>query len=1212
MRGHAQFENARFTKDVAMKKSNSIDKRVNRPHALKFEVLESRELLSADGASGIENVFATEGETSGWYDLSSSNLNPTAIEQELLEQINRFRQDPQGELNRIFSVATADSLVARNSLVNAAISLTSYPSDTLDVFYEEFGSIITSDPLAFNSALESAAASHTSYMKSRNDISHQCTGEASLDKRVSKAGFVAGSNDAGVISVGENIGGSFIANGDWSVASYIQAAFAVDWGVPTHDHRDTLTNAAYSEIGISVQQTSKSVGPYLVTCDLGTSVTGARTDGGYLLGVVYDDLDGDVFYDVGEGLGGISVLIERLDSSSGESVTVSSWESGGYQIFLANGSYRITVSGDGFSSAVTKMATISDGANVKLDFLTSDAGAGAPVVDLNGEDEGGDYTVVFTEGSEEPLTVFSPGGVAITDEDSLYLYGAKIIFGERPDAANETLDISVSGTDLEAAFEEQSGCITITGTGTIEEYEAAIESLLYFNSSELCTLTEHTLFISVYDGANWSADALLTVSIQPTKLPQMTVHELAVYEGDEDSKAVSFSVELDSPARLDVSFNFNVVPGGDAIEGESFVISKGDPIVIPAGETSATIECYIIGNYDALKPEGLAEIEGGYENPSTDFYLEIVDVENAYLTNENSLAKGTIYDDDSPIILGTTDGYSYPKTLSTDSGQRRYNFLLTPSSSGVFTWNADTLGLPEGTVLTVRENSLESDAIAVSKVTVKGGNVQWFADPDVEYWITVEADADFSSLAARLLAITDGKLVLVDPLFESEDTNLVELMWMDEDVEISVGDLFWDLGADFMSGSTFQTHRHDLEFGMRMPAFTGGSATSGDDSSVFEFDDQRGVTTVGFNAFVFSGSDENEELKLVGTSGNDYLYYSEGKGYFQRSDGKMYRFDGVNSVTIDGGGGEDNAYIEDSSSDDRMETTNGTLALYGGGYSLSTKSFSDVRVHFNKGGDDTYLASDTGDDLAASVSKTAIIFTGTFTPSDETAETGDESEVATKSYVRTVDGVEHLILDPTESIGSVVLYGDNGSSSYLNSEVGSVSTVNTRAEITTEIRRVKSLVLSGLNPIIDERLTVQLPSEYRASVDGSYTVIVDQATGWSLSVPVWKNIGTGTSSVLDESLTVWNEVDATVPVNVSERAIPQCEGAPDKGTEEIVLDFACLDEAFAEWPGYDDGQEEATSTFVMNLDFVNATADFDAFELAHTLKKKNRSALKRN
>ncbi len=90
------------------------------------------------------------------------------------------------------------------------------------------------------------------------------------------------------------------------------------------------------------------------------------------------------------------------------------------------------------------------------------------------------------------------------------------------------------------------------------------------------------------------------------------------------------------------------------------------------------------------------------------------------------------------------------------------------------------------------------------------------------------------------------------------------------------------------------------------------------------------------------------------------------------------------------------------------------------------------------------------------------------------------------------------------------------------------------------------------------------------------------------------------------------EVDDAVPVNVPEQAIPQYEDASDNGTEETVLDSACLDEAFAEWPEYDDGLEEATSTFVMNLDFVNSTSDFDAFELAHTLKKKNRSALRRN
>lgn len=35
-------------------------------------------------------------------------------------------------------------------------------------------------------------------------------------------------------------------------------------------------------------QTTRSIGPYIVTCDFGTSVEGARTDGAYLLGVIYD------------------------------------------------------------------------------------------------------------------------------------------------------------------------------------------------------------------------------------------------------------------------------------------------------------------------------------------------------------------------------------------------------------------------------------------------------------------------------------------------------------------------------------------------------------------------------------------------------------------------------------------------------------------------------------------------------------------------------------------------------------------------------------------------------------------------------------------------------------------------------------------------------------------------------------------------------------
>ncbi len=1173
-----------------MKKTNSNGKRALRSRTLRFEALESRELLAADVASFFTDSVLldysyAEAEFSSavasspdWYDLSSSNLNPSDVEQELLEQINRFRINPQGEVDRIFSVATDDELLARNNLVNMAINLTSYPRGSIDVFLEEMRSVESTPPLAFHPTLISAATAHTSYMKARNDISHQCTGEDSLEKRLNKAGFQFGYDDSATTHYGENIGGSFFEQDGFSIASYMHAAFVVDWGIPSHSHRDALAGDYYTEIGISVQSSQKSVGPYLVTCDFGKSVDGARTDGAYLLGVVFDDVDGDRFYDVGEGLGNVSVLVERTGvSGEVESVAISTWNSGGYQLFLLNGSYRVTVSGDGFNTSVTKSVVISDGTNAKLDFLTSDAGEVAPVIDLNGEAEGRDWNVVFVEGSEEPIDVFASSKLTITDDDSAYLYGAKIYLGDRPDGINEFLDVSVGSTSITASFDEQSGNIVLDGPGSIEEYESVIASLSYFNEAEYCDLTNHSISFSVFDGTNWSEEAVLTVSIQPTKLPNMTVHELFVYEGDEGTKAVNFVVELDMPARLDVSFNFNVAVGGTAVEGEDFVVSKGDPIVIAKGEKFTTIECYVVGNYDSLKPEGLKRVEDGYENPSTNFFLEIIDLANAYLTNDNSLAEATIYDDDSPIVLGKTNAYSFENVLSSDNGQRRYVFSLTPETNGLFTWNADSLGVPEGTVISVREFGLESEPIAVSKTTLSGGNVQWFADSDVEYWISVEADADFSSLAAKLLPITDEKVVLVDPIFDDAETNLVQLMWEDEDVQVSLDNLFWNLDSDYWNGTSFRTERNDLEFAMRLPAFSNGVTTETDDNGSTDFliEDRGSITTVGFAAFHFYGEDENENITFSGTSGNDYLYYSDGSGYFQRSDGKMFTFSGVNNVTIDGAGGFDNAYIEDTPFDDRFETNNDMLALYGGGFSLTAKKFSDVRALFNKGGEDSYFASDHGDDVKASISKMSAILSGTFA-TIENGELNQSEELLTDPsseaalvypYIRTIVGVEHINLVPEDSIGSVVLHGDNSASAFLDVQVGNLTTYNKRTDSTTTICRAKSLTISGLNPNSADRLMVNMPETYQTREEGDTLIVEDSATGWTMSIPIWKDVNSVSAALLDDQ------------VEMEEH----------------------LDSFFSMWNEEDAQDFELDSIFV---DFIASQESYDAFALVHSLKER--------
>ncbi|MBQ1277188.1 MAG: hypothetical protein IIY07_00925, partial [Thermoguttaceae bacterium] len=379
-------------------KSRAKNRRNADARRLRFETLETRRLLAVDlapinpeyveAASAVSSVApvatdeivavdsAAVASTPDWF-VRETTLDASPAEQELLERINRFRADPAGELERIFKSITEKKLTARNPLVNDALSLYQYPKNSIETFLKEWAALESAPPLAVNSALDAAAATHNRAMISRNDVSHQTSGEKALADRVASAGFESGLTNAdGSAALGENVGGSFAANGSFSVASFIFEAFAVDWGVPTHAHRDAMMNSAFTEIGVSISSTSKAVGPYVATTDFGTSVLGARTDGAYLLGVVFDDSDRDLFYDAGEGLGGATLTIERLDGSeTPQKIEITSATAGGYQVFLLNGTYRVTVEGEGFASPVTKTVSINDGVNAKLYFRTADASA---------------------------------------------------------------------------------------------------------------------------------------------------------------------------------------------------------------------------------------------------------------------------------------------------------------------------------------------------------------------------------------------------------------------------------------------------------------------------------------------------------------------------------------------------------------------------------------------------------------------------------------------------------------------------------------------------------------------------------------------------------------------------------------------------------------------------------------------------------------------
>lgn len=268
---------------------------------------------------------------------------PTDEEQLYLEYLNRMRANPVAESQRL--ATTTDPNV-----------LTAYATFQVDLnlMQAEFGTNPAVPPLAMNLALLNAARWHSGDMFTNQYQGHfQTNGTTVLSPgdRITAKGY-------NYSSYGENV----FAYADSVFQGH--AAFAVDWGGPTGGmqdppgHRDNMFSPSFREVGIGVVDGSNgSVGPQLVTQDLGSQI-GTPT---FITGVVYFDLNGNGFYDVGEGMGGVTV------NTSGSTYYAVTADSGGYTLPVSsNGNYTVTFTGPGLSNQ--SRVTIAGLKNAKLDY----------------------------------------------------------------------------------------------------------------------------------------------------------------------------------------------------------------------------------------------------------------------------------------------------------------------------------------------------------------------------------------------------------------------------------------------------------------------------------------------------------------------------------------------------------------------------------------------------------------------------------------------------------------------------------------------------------------------------------------------------------------------------------------------------------------------------------------------------------------------------
>ncbi|MFN3291870.1 MAG: CAP domain-containing protein [Gemmobacter sp.] len=279
----------------------------------------------------------------------------TAAEQLMIELINRARLDPAAEAAR--QGLALDAGLAPGSIGTAPLQA-----------------------LSPSAALLAAADGHSAWLLETGGFSHTGAGGSTPGERMAAAGYVF----AGGWSWGENLASWKSSAGVEAVAAILDHHTRLYASAP---HRKAMFGETFREIGIGQQIGLHQGTPASI-------VTQAYAQSGttlFLTGVAIRDADGDGFYDIGEGRGGVQV---------GTATTAAA---GGYGLAHAGrGPLDLVVRAGGGETA---LRVDFGGANVKLDLLLGDDGRVARILTTGG------VTLTGAEGRDMALLGIGNGSL---------------------------------------------------------------------------------------------------------------------------------------------------------------------------------------------------------------------------------------------------------------------------------------------------------------------------------------------------------------------------------------------------------------------------------------------------------------------------------------------------------------------------------------------------------------------------------------------------------------------------------------------------------------------------------------------------------------------------------------------------------------------------------------------------------------------------------
>jgi uncharacterized protein YkwD len=297
--------------------------------------------------------------------------NPSNEQQYMVELINRARANGGAEATRL--------------------GLSGLQEGPPNINGESFTIANTAQPLSLNPLLATCAQNHAKFLNDNDQFfsgqSPHTFGGKTPEQRINDAGYAmnlgtqyngpttASGFFPGPENVAENISrGSGPFTGAKLIATILQQHndLFTDQTVPGRGHRMTTMLTYWREIGIGISA-GTDVGQGNTWDSLYTVQNFGKLPNStpFITGVVYQDTNGNGFYDPGEGVAGV-----RIDVAGANFFAIST-ASGGYSVPVpANGSYNVTFSGGG-QPTTQRTVTVANSLNAKADLL-----AGAPASGL--------------------------------------------------------------------------------------------------------------------------------------------------------------------------------------------------------------------------------------------------------------------------------------------------------------------------------------------------------------------------------------------------------------------------------------------------------------------------------------------------------------------------------------------------------------------------------------------------------------------------------------------------------------------------------------------------------------------------------------------------------------------------------------------------------------------------------------------------------------